>query len=118
MIKNNMKSILGSLAAILIAGSAYAENRVFNFLSPSFGGNPQNGVFLFGIAQAQVTRTTRESGVAGSSGSGGSGGSGGIGGTIGGPTIIIPINTGQPQGPIVQTGTPLVGQEAIVPQVN
>jgi hypothetical protein len=49
---------LGSVLAVTIAGSASAENLNFNFLSPSFGGNPQNGAFLFGLAQIQLARLT------------------------------------------------------------
>ena len=117
MIKSNIVTVLGSIVTIMIASTATAENRNFNFLSPSFGGNPQNGVFLFGVAQAQLTATNRNPVASGgTAGAGGGIGGGATGGdTIGGPTIIIPINTGQPQGPVVTTGA--TATEATVLQV-
>lgn len=107
---------IGALILIVVASSVTAENRVFNFLSPSFGGNPNNGAFLVGVAQAQAARTNRAAGVGGV---GGNAGNPNVGGdTIGGPTIIIPINTGQPQAPIVQPGTVVSGTEANIDQVT
>ncbi|MBT0957809.1 hypothetical protein IV417_10445 [Alphaproteobacteria bacterium KMM 3653] len=82
-----------SVAVIVLgvaASSASAENFEFQFLSPSFGGNPLNGTYLYGVAQAQATATD-QSAVGGQTASGGGTASGGS--TIGGPTIIIPINT-------------------------
>jgi hypothetical protein len=105
-----------AIFAILIAGSAHAENRVFNFISPSFGGNPNNGAFLFGVAQAQVTATDRNP-VVGGIGSGG-GSTVGNGGDIGGPTIIIPITTNSGGVPVVPATTPVTATEATATQVT
>ena len=47
--------VSGVLAAALIsggAGSAGASEIVFNFINPSFGGNPFNSAHLLGIANA------------------------------------------------------------------
>jgi opacity protein-like surface antigen len=104
-----MKIKLAALIALIVtlAGAAQAENLNFNFISPSFGGNAQNGVFLFGVAQAQVTGTSRDPVTGGIGGE--------AGGSVGGPTIIIPINTGSPQGPVVTTPTVT---EATIPQIS
>jgi hypothetical protein len=108
--------ILGSVLAVTIAGSASAENLNFNFLSPSFGGNPQNGAFLFGLAQIQVTSTNREPIEAGI---GGVAGAPAVGGdNIGGPTIIIPINTNQGETPVIDATGQNARTEAAVEQIN
>lgn len=107
---------LGSVLAVTIAGSASAENLNFNFLSPSFGGNPQNGAFLFGLAQIQLSSTNREPIDAGI---GGSAGTPAVGGdNIGGPTIIIPINTNQGGTPVVDATAKSARTEAVVEQIN
>ena len=108
--------LLVALGLSVVAGGAAAENRNFNFSSPAFGGDPVNGTYFFGVAQAQLGATNRNPEAGGVGGIGGGGGpTVGNGGTVGGPTIIIPINTGQPQAPDVTTGAT---SEATVDQVS
>lgn len=109
----NLKIAISAAMLTTIAGASVAENRVFNFLSPTRGGNPQTGTYLFGVAQAQLGATNRDPLVAGVGG----GTTTANGGNISGPTIVIPINTNIPT-PVVQTPTPNVGTEATAPQVN
>jgi hypothetical protein len=108
---------LSAFLLIISCVSAQAENINFNFLSPSFGGNPNNGAFLVGLAQVQATATDRSGNVAGVGGSSGSP-TVGNGDNVGGPTIIIPINTGSGDAPVVQAGDAAAGTEAGVDQVN
>ncbi|UWR23336.1 curli assembly protein CsgF [Sulfitobacter sp. S190] len=89
--------------ATAISGSvAQAENLNFGFNNPNFGGNPNNGAFLFGIAEAQRSATINDSEQA-AQGGGAQPGIGG-GGTIGGPTIVIPIGNVSPDTPVVGIG--------------
>ena len=76
---------------MLVSGSADAENLNFNFQNPNFGGNPDIGVFLFGLAEAQLTGTVDPDEIEGAGGAGGAPIDGIGGGDIGGPTIIIPV---------------------------
>lgn len=78
------------LAPVLTGNSAAAENLIFRYNNPNFGGNPNNGPYLFALADAQKTATIPESELSASGGGGAIPGIGG-GGSIGGPTIIIPI---------------------------
>jgi hypothetical protein len=94
-------------ATVLSVGISSAENLNFNFNNPNFGGNPNNGAFLFGLAEAQREATANDS--ATNSGGAGIGGGGGApvvggGGGIAGPTIIIPIGNVGPDGAIVGIG--------------
>lgn len=106
--------IAAGFATALACGGAHAENLNFNYITPSFGGDPFIGSFLFGVAEAQRTATADTP-----SSNAGAGGTPGIGspGNIGGPTIIIPITQGNPGNPVVNAGgeTPT---QARVQQVN
>jgi hypothetical protein len=103
---------IAAFALLVSSGVASAEKRNFNFLSPAFGGNSANGSYLFGVAQAQLSATNRNpQATAGA----GIGGGTATGGNIGGPTIVIPINTNQGNAPQVTTGA--TGTEAAVDQV-
>lgn len=107
--------LLAVLSLSAVAAGAAAEDRNFNFLSPAFGGDPAYGTYFFGVAQAQLGATNRNPEAAATGGIGGNGApTVGGGGSIGGPTIIIPINTGQPTTPDVTTGAT---SEATVDQV-
>mgnify|MGYP006294049933 CR=1 FL=1 len=96
---------LAIAAGLLWSGPAAAENLNFNFLNPNFGGNPDLGVFLFGLAEAQLTGTVDPDEV-NAAGGGGTAPIDGIGGgDIGGPTIIIPVGDLGPDGvPNVDVG--------------
>lgn len=89
--------------------TASANELIFQFTNPSFGGNPLNGSFLAALAEAQRSATAHDAndGVAGGVGGGGGTGTGGIGG----PTIIVPITQGSVGAPSV-TGTDGVDQVA------
>lgn len=92
----NMTKLLGPTVLVLLAGSQVSAGDLrFGFVNPSFGGNPNIGSFLFGLAEAQAGATRND--VAGASGSGG-GDDGGIGspGDVSAPTISIPITIGSP----------------------
>ncbi len=106
----------GAIAICVMALPATAENLTFNFLSPSFGGNPQNGAFLFSVAQAQASATNRVP-ITGGVGGGGGTPTGG-GDVIGGPTIIIPINTDSGGPTVVQPGAAASGTEALIQQID
>ncbi|SEQ37773.1 Type VIII secretion system (T8SS), CsgF protein [Loktanella sp. DSM 29012] len=90
-----LKTAFAAVIAAAIPSVSFSEDRNFNFLSPSFGGNPNNGVFLFGVAQAQQSATNRDS-LEGAPTGGIGGGPAVTGGNIGGPTIIIPISNSVP----------------------
>lgn len=94
----NVTKIFGPTVLVMLVGSQVnAGDLRFGFVNPSFGGNPNVGSFLFGLAEAQSGATRND--VAGASGSGGDGdGDGGIGspGDISAPTISIPITIGSP----------------------
>ncbi|PWE50546.1 hypothetical protein DEM26_06415 [Thioclava sp. NG1] len=106
---NKLSTALGlfGLSITLAAGSASAQELIFKFKNPDFGGNPNYGSFLFGLADTQKTATITD--LNQSSGGGtttpGIGGGGSTGGSIGGPTIIIPINTGTPTAPTAGIGS-------------
>jgi hypothetical protein len=89
----------------MTAGAASATNLEFQFNNPNFGGNPNNGAFLFGLADVQRTATIDPDRLESGAGIGGGGGqpTPGVtgGGSVGGPTIVIPINTGAPTDPTV-----------------
>ncbi len=92
------------LAVVLVISSApaVADNLNFQFNNPNFGGFPDNGPFLFGLAEAQRTATT-SSPPAGAAPGAGAPAIPGIGGTnVGGPTIVIPIGDLGPDAPGVE----------------
>ncbi|SIS95143.1 Type VIII secretion system (T8SS), CsgF protein [Roseivivax lentus] len=105
-----MRTLLKSsaIAAVSIVFSApfvSANNLEFQFNNPNFGGNPNNGAFLFGLADVQKTATIDPDKLDSGGGSAqapipGIGGGGGVTG----PTIVIPINTGAPTDPTVDAG--------------
>ena len=102
---SNMVKCFATSAALLIGSSAAAQELLFQFNNPNFGGNPLNGSFLFGLAEAQRTATINDFG----SGGGANPGAApipGIGGgdVIGGPTIVIPIGDLGPDGVDVDAG--------------
>jgi hypothetical protein len=53
---------LAAIAALLAAGAAGASELVYRPVNPNFGGNPLNGGFLLGTAQAQNSQDSRGSG--------------------------------------------------------
>lgn len=101
---NPIKLCLSAAISAVVLGTAPATagNLVYQFNNPNFGGNPNISTFLFGLAEAQRTATADIDG-----GGGGGAGAPAVGGTggIGGPTIIIPIDTGTPTAPTVGTPT-------------
>ena len=101
-----MKPLLAfaCIVSALAVAPAQAENLNFRFNNPSFGGNPNNGSWLFGLAEAQRTATIDPDELDG--GGGGGAQIPGIGGGgVGGPTIVIPINSGVPDAPDVGDAT-------------
>ncbi len=86
----------------VFAVPANADNLNFQFNNPNFGGFPDNGAFLFGLADAQRTATVGGLGGGGDGGAPGTPQIPGIGGTnVGGPTIVIPIGDLGPDSPDV-----------------
>ncbi|KAA9005077.1 curli assembly protein CsgF [Histidinibacterium aquaticum] len=95
-----------AVVGALTCGAAAAENRNFNFINPNFGGNPNIGTFLFGLAEVQRTATIDPDELQGGGGGGQAPTPGvGGGGNIGGPTIIIPIGNTGVEVPQVGVGT-------------
>ncbi|WP_281004413.1 curli assembly protein CsgF [Oceanicola granulosus] len=84
--------VLVTVSTLMAAGPSTAENLNFGFLNPNFGGDPNLASFLFGLAEAQRTATVASEGDQSQQ----QAGAPGIGGpaAVGGPTIIIPVNTG------------------------
>ncbi|WP_299285915.1 curli assembly protein CsgF [uncultured Tateyamaria sp.] len=78
-------SVFGAFSASL----TFAQDFSVQFKNPHFGGNPFNGTFLLGAADAQRTATASTDTAAAAAGSGAIPGIGGA--AVGGPTIIIPI---------------------------
>ena len=89
-------TVLGAVIAGAVATSASAGDLRFEFLNPSFGGNPNYGAYLFGLADAQRTATIPNTGGGGDGGGSPAVPGVGGGGGVTGPTIIIPIDTGTP----------------------
>jgi curli production assembly/transport component CsgF len=102
------KSLISAVLvnAVCFPVSASANELVFQFTNPNFGGNPLNGSFLAAVAEAQRSATANDADVAGGVGAGGGTGTGGIGG----PTIIVPITQGSAGAPNVSGGTDGVDQ--------
>ena len=48
---------VGLITGILLSASAFATEQIYRPVSPTFGGNPLNGVFLLSTAQAQGNGT-------------------------------------------------------------
>lgn len=94
-----------TLFAMALPSATLANELVFQFMNPNFGGDPLNGTYLFGLAEAQQSATVRDdvTGIGGDTAAGTGG--------IGGPTIIIPIAT-------ADGGTPTVDTDAAVEQVS
>lgn len=68
----------GAIIAITAVGSASAGTLVYQPTNPSFGGNPNNGVLLLNLANAQnipLANQTAAQAAAAAAGGGGSGGS-------------------------------------------
>lgn len=116
------KLIVATFGLAIASAPVHANELIFQFTNPNFGGNPLNAQFLFGLAEAQRTATANDLDDAG--GAGAAGGDVTGGGGIGGPTIIIPITTGDGGAPVV--GTPTGGGQpptaarssAFVPQIS
>lgn len=97
--KNQNLILMAAVSAtVFISGAVSAENMNFSFNNPNFGGNPNNGAFLFGLAEAQRTATANDTAA-----QGGGAQTPGVagGGNIGGPTIIIPIGNLGPDTPVI-----------------
>lgn len=86
------RAFILSIVVGLSSAPAMADNLNFGFNNPNFGGNPDIGAFLFGLAERQATATINRSPTPSDPAAPGTPQIPGIGGgNIGGPTIIIPI---------------------------